>query len=163
MVFKKKNKNEIKDPKLEEDKNLSKKELKLKKEEQEFYAKVKKTETEQRITIILLDLLIKAVEKDVENFVPSIGTKSISQIDKQAKDMFEKLYNSKEVLAMFKDKERKTEMKPILDDLRSNKPTKWSTDAYFGYNAVKGKATAIRQMDENKELISKIENLFKWN
>jgi hypothetical protein len=48
----------------------------------------------------------------------------MSDIDKHAKDLLEKLYNSKEVKAMFADEDRKIEMKPIFTELRKVKPTK---------------------------------------
>jgi hypothetical protein len=48
----------------------------------------------------------------------------MSDIDKQAKDMFEKLSNSSEMRSIFKDKDRKIEFKPVMAGLRKIKPTK---------------------------------------
>ena len=152
-----------KKPKKGKEEKLSKKEEKLKKEEAEFKAKVMKAQKEQRITFILLDLLLDAIQNDIDNFVPSIGSYSMSDIDKKAKDFLDKLFNSREVKVLYKDKERKLEIKPVFYELRKKKPTKWETEAYTAYNIVRGKAKAIRNMPEEAALVKQVEQIFKWN
>jgi hypothetical protein len=65
--------------------------------------------------------------------------------------------------SIFKDKDRKIEFKPVMAGLRKIKPTKWSTEAFFSVNVIEEKAKAIRADETNKELIQKIENIFRWN
>jgi hypothetical protein len=64
---------------------------------------------------------------------------------------------------MFADEDRKIEMKPIFTELRKVKPTKWDKEAYFSLNFIEGKVAAIRADEKNKELINKVESIFKWN
>jgi hypothetical protein len=48
----------------------------------------------------------------------------MKDIDDKAKDLLEKLYDSKEVKAIYKDKDRKIELAPVFKELRNIKPTR---------------------------------------
>lgn len=65
--------------------------------------------------ILTMNKIIAAVKEELVNFVPSVGTKTLADIDSRAKELIKKIQNSKEFAELMKDKERKTELKePVL-------------------------------------------------
>ena len=141
----------------------NKKKEKLSKEEMEFQDSIEKTKELQRIVVLLLDLLISSVNKDKDNFDPLLTKKTMSDIDKEAKKLLDTLSSSMELKTLLKDNERKIELKSLIDQLKSVKPTRWSRDAYFACNVITEKAKFINEDEENKEIIAKVNKIFKWN
>jgi len=112
---------------------------------------------------LFLDKVVQAVRTDVANFVPSIGNKSMSDIDAQAKTLINELQSSREFITLMKEPERKLEVSPIFKELNKIRPTRWDAEAFFAVQLIQGKAKFIKEDGNNADLVRKINSVFKWN
>ncbi len=114
------------------------------------------------IFFVSLDKMIKKLEKDLKDFEPSIGIKSLGDINKEYSDFIKKIINSEEIKKIYMLEDYKTEIKQIIDSLSKNKPSNWYKNENFAINLIIAKAKSIKKINSNKELIKLGENK-KWN
>lgn len=119
-------------------------------------------QTSRIIIYTSLDKIIKELEKELKDFKPSIGIKTLGEINNQISSKLKKMNNSKELKEVYSFEDYKLEMKPIVDELNKNKPSSWDKEATFAMNLVKVKFDAIKKNEKNKELISQGEKK-EWN
>lgn len=123
-----------------------------------------KVSKEDSIKIILtLYVLLDFVSKDLKNFKPSIGTKSIGDINNSALKIIKNLNSSKEIKNIYLITERENEIKPILEELKKVKPAKWESQAFFSVNVIRNKAESLLiNNKKNQKLFKEIQNEFKY-
>ncbi|BDV03370.1 MAG: hypothetical protein HPPSJP_0910 [Candidatus Hepatoplasma scabrum] len=113
--------------------------------------------------IFTLYILLEDVTKDVKNFKPSIGTKSIGDINSSALKIIKNLNNSKEVKEIYLITERENEIRPILEELKKVKPIKWEDQAFFAVNVIRNKAQSLLiNNKQNQKLLEEIRSEFKY-
>lgn len=100
----------------------------------------------------LYDLII-SMEKELDDFKPSVGTRSIGDINKEGTDLLKSILKSESLSGIYESSDLMSEIKPILDDLSKSKPTNWAKESQFGVNLVKAKFESISKNPENKKLI----------
>ncbi len=111
--------------------------------------------SQQAYEDIYIDLYKSILDLDdqLKNFKPSIGTKSISQINNEFAEKIKDLINSDKLKDLYLIVERKEEFEPIIKQLHNTQPKKWQNDAYFAYNVIKekGKFLLEKKEQENNE------------
>lgn len=124
-----------------------------------------KVSKENSIKVIFkLFLLVDIVSKDLKNFKPSIGIKSIGDINNSALQVIKNLYNSEEVKKIYLIPERENELKPILEELKKVKPAKWEEQAFFSVNVIRNKAESLLHSNKkNQKLFKEIKREFKYS
>ena len=123
-----------------------------------------KAEKSRVIIFVSLNKMIKDLEKELKHFKPSIGIKSLGDINKEYSNMIKKIQHSKELKEVYDDPDYKLEIKELLDNLDKCKPSLWSknTDIQFSFNLIREKSNVLSKKDENKEYVK--EGLKKeWN
>ena len=121
-----------------------------------FYSKLKTT--------------IISLEKELKNFKPSIGIKSMSDINKEASDTVKAIKSSQEYMKLSQSEELKNNIVPIVEELLAERPNNWSTKCSFAINQIMNKADvlqkAITDKHQKEDLIAnqpkKKKISFKW-
>ena len=117
-----------------------------KRENEEF------SSTSHKKIYVDLYLDIMKLEEDLKNFKPSIGVKTISQINKDYHDNIKEILKSDELKEVYLIESRKEELQPILAELLSKKPVKWKSEAFFSYNLIMAKGVFFHEeLEKNKE------------
>lgn len=120
------------------------------------------SESNRIILFISLNETIEILNKELSEFKPSIGTKSLGDINKSASDIIKKIIDSKELKEIYALEDFKNEIKPILSDLNKNKPSTWKDEAWFALTLVQEKSKAIVSSGVFLEEI-KLGKEFKWS
>lgn len=94
-----------------------------------------------------LNYILENLEEDLNDFKPSVGTKTIGSINKQAYDMIKEISESEDLKNVYLINERRDEFKPIIDSFLQIQPSKWEREAFFAYNLVKNKSEAFKKTD----------------
>lgn len=113
-------------------------------------------------TILVLDELIESVITELKNFVPSVGNKTLSDIDNNAKEIIKSVQNSREFANLMKDKERKIELKEAVLQLSKVRATKWESQAFFGLQMIRSKAAFLKSDFKNYTTVKKIKQARIW-
>ncbi len=125
--------------------------------------KLRAKATSDRVALFsYLHELTKGIEKEVLEFQPSIGIKSLGDINKEAHAKIKAVAHSKELKGIYLSEDFKTEIKPIVDQLVKVKPSNWTKDAFFATSLVEAKYKAIEHTKENDEDIKRGKDL-EWN
>ncbi len=91
------------------------------------------------------------LEQQLKNFKPSVGTKSISQINNEFSSSIKDLVNSKKLKDLYLISERREEFEPVIKELEKIQPKKWQNEAYFAYNIIKEKGKFLLQKKEEEK------------
>ncbi len=108
-----------------------------------------------------LNKIIKNLNKELREFEPSIGTKSLGDINREYSSIIKAINDSDELKDIYELSDYKLEMNEVIDQLLKNKPSNWERDASFALNLIFVKYNAIKSISENKDLIKKGEKI-KW-
>ncbi len=124
--------------------------------------KLRNSITDDRIMLFsYLNETIETLKKEVEEFKPSVGIKSLGDINKEASEKIKSISNSKSLNQIYMSDDFKTEIKPIIDELLKVKPSNWTKEANFALGLVEAKFKSISSKKENKDLINKGKD-HKW-
>lgn len=123
---------------------------------------VNEAESARVILFTSLNKIITNLEKELEDFQPSVGTRTLGEINTEVSKSLKGITHSKELKDLYKFEDYKIEFKPIIDELNKVKPSTWSKDATFATNLVKVKFNAISKKKENSSIISEGEKR-EWN
>lgn len=124
--------------------------------------KIRQSAEENRIAIfVTLDRLINELKKDLKDFKPSVGTKSLGDINNDASSIIKKIAGSKELKEVYASEDFKLELKPIIDELNKSKPSTWDKEALFALSIIPAKLKAIKADKKNAPLI-KLGEKKKW-
>jgi|GEM_PF-2114463 len=82
-----------------------------------------KAEKERIAIFQKLNKIILDVEKEIADFKPSIGTKSLGQINNEYGHQIYEIKNSEELKTVFLREDYKAEMKEMIDGLSKEKPS----------------------------------------
>ncbi len=125
--------------------------------------KLKTEATTNRIALYatLYDL-VTGLEKELEDFKPSVGTKSLGDINKETSSLIKKISKSKQLSKIYLSDDFKTEIKPMVDELSKVKPSNWNKEASFAVGLVKAKFEALSKDKTNADDIKKGRTL-EWN
>ncbi len=102
-----------------------------------------------------LNETVSALVKEVNDFKPSIGTKSLGDINREAIDKIKEIKNSRALNQIYQSPDYKTEIKPIIDELAKVKPSNWTKEATFAIGLIEAKFKSISSKKENTDLIKK--------
>ena len=114
---------------------------------------IEAADTNRVLIFSSLNKIVIDLNKELEDFKPSVGTKSLGAINNEYIQKLKNIYKSKEVNEIFAFSDYKIELKPVLDELNNTKPSNWSKEATFATNLVKVKFDAISKNKDNKKLI----------
>ncbi len=109
---------------------------------------------------VVLDLLIENIKVKVAN-VHNLNI-SISDVNKWADDVLEKIKDSIELKEMYKSEDRKREFSMIINELSSVKANKWLEEAYFAINLIDNKVDAIYNNSEYKQLVEETKKKYEF-
>ncbi len=109
-----------------------------------------------------LNEIITNLEDEVKDFKPSVGIKSLGDINREASDNIKKIVKSNALKTIYLSDDYRLEIRPILDQLSTTKPSNWSKEAYFAIGLAKAKFEALSAKPENKEQIVQGQKL-EWN
>ncbi len=84
---------------------------------------LKAADTNRVLIFSSLNKIIIDLNEELKNFKPSVGTKSLGQINTDCAKKIKNLTNSKEVKEIFVFEDYKLELKPILEELNKVKPS----------------------------------------
>ncbi|BDU67479.1 MAG: hypothetical protein TYPL_1320 [Candidatus Tyloplasma litorale] len=123
-----------------------------------------RTQAENSRMVIFGSLMesIKRLEKDLEEFKPSVGIKSLGDINREFSNIIKNIKSSEEINSVYKSEDFKTELKQIIDELDNSKPSNWSKEASFSIGLIKAKVDAFYKNEENKKGLEEGKNK-KWN
>lgn len=125
--------------------------------------KIKNQALENRAVIFgSLNQLLITLEKDIKDFKPSIGTRSLGEINREFSSIIDFILNSRELKEVYYDEDFKNEMSPIFKELKKAKPSNWEKDAQFALNLIRAKSLQIKKGEETKENYKKGLKK-KWN
>ncbi len=96
-----------------------------------------------------LNEIVNRLEEYLKDFKPSIGMKSMKQINDEISFEIEEIINSEDLKEVYFVEERKQELKPVLDELKKSKPSKWELEAFFAINLIKAKAKSLEIVNSN--------------
>ncbi len=108
-----------------------------------------------------LNKLISNLEKELENFQPSVGVKSLGDINKFYTNEIKAISHSNELKDVYKIPDYKIELEPIINELFKSKPSNWSKDAQFSINLVLVKVEAMKKLGNYEKKIIEGEKI-KW-
>ncbi len=124
--------------------------------------KIRSKATADRVALFSsLNTIITGLNKELKDFKPSVGTRSLGDINKEASDKVKEILNSESLKAIYLSEDFKVEIKPILDELSKSKPSNWNKEASFATGLVEAKFKAISHEKENKEDINRGKKL-EW-
>ncbi|NQX83548.1 MAG: hypothetical protein HRS50_02455 [Mycoplasmataceae bacterium] len=121
-----------------------------------------KSESNRIIIFVSLNETIKILEKELKLFKPSVGIRSLGDINKEASTIIKKIISSKELSEVYVSEDFKNELKPILTELNKSKPSTWNKDATFALSLIKAKTKSIIFKKENIS-DAKLGKTKKWN
>ncbi len=124
----------------------------IQRKEEEDISKVKYTEV-----YLELNNILDKLEDYLKDFQPSVGIKSMKQINDEISQEIESIVNSDDLREVYLVEERKMELKPILDELRKSKPSKWEIESFFAINVIKAKSNSIKKTTNDSIEEEKIE------
>ncbi len=99
--------------------------------------------------------ITQATAKEVAEFQPSIGIRSLGDINKDAHKKIKAIAHSKALKGIYLSEDFKIEIKPIIDELNKVKPSNWTKEASFSLSLVEAKYKAIEHTVENDEDIKR--------
>lgn len=102
-----------------------------------------------------LNHLITSLETELKDFKPSVGVKSLGDINKEYSDKIKDIVNSKELKDIYSLEDFRNEIKPILNELIKAKPSNWSKEASFATGLAKEKFNALNKAAKNKSELTK--------
>lgn len=116
------------------------------------------------IIFISLNKMIQELEKEIKNFVPSVGIKSLGDINKDYSTRIKNIQSSKELEEVFEDPNYKLEMKDAIKKLSEVKPSLWwkNSDIQFSFNVINAKTNVIVDNKKNEKYVKEGNNK-KWN
>ena len=124
--------------------------------------KLRNSATSGRVIIFsALDITIRNLNKELEDFKPSIGLKSLGEINKEYFERIKLISASEEVKSIYVSEDYKAEMKPIINGLLKVKPSNWNKDAMFSVNLIDVKIAALKKSKINSEWVKTGEKM-KW-
>lgn len=114
------------------------------------------------IIFVSLNKLIGDLQKELDDFKPSIGLKSLGQINKEYGDQVKALSKSKELKNVFQSQDFKLELSEAIQSLLKTKPSNWTKKASFAVNIISQKSKSLKSDSNNKSLVNDGEKK-KWN
>ena len=111
---------------------------------------------------LLLESLLNYVEDSMIKFNEDPQSVSISKVNEVAGNAINYIISSKEIKKVYELEDRRAEFKPILEELKSVKPTQWNKEAYFSIALVQAKSKNYKENPEYKNIVDKISK-HKWN
>ncbi len=123
-----------------------------------------KAERSRIIIFISLDKLIKDINKELKNFVPSIGIKSLGDINREYSNKIKNIQNSVDLKNVYDDPDYKLEINNVVNNLSKCKPSSWekNIDVQFSINLIKAKANVLKKNEKYNEYVKEGNNK-KWN
>ncbi len=125
--------------------------------------KIRTQATSDRIALFsALHEITQNTAAEVRDFQPSIGIKSLGDINKEAHKKVKDIAHSKALKGIYLSPDFKIEIKPIIDELVKTKPSNWEKEASFSLSLVEAKYKAIEHTVENDEDIKRGKDL-EWH
>lgn len=100
-----------------------------------------------------LYFLVSNLEEKIEHFDPLGGFYSIGDINKNFSKAILDIKNSNDLQDVFLFEERKSEFKPVIDELVNTKPSKWNLESNFALSLIKSKSEFLKDDPSNEELV----------
>ena len=112
-----------------------------------------KAEKSRVIVFVSLEKMINDLSNELKDFVPSIGIKSLGDINKEYSHKIKKIQHSKELKEVYDDPDYKIELKHAIGSLSKHKPSSWSknSDVQFSLNLIKAKTIVLLKNKEYKQ------------
>ncbi len=124
--------------------------------------KIRTQATADRVALFsTLNTIIVDLNKELKDFKPSVGMRSLGDINKEASDKIKEIVKSDVLKGIYLSEDFKNEIKPVLDELSKHKPSNWSKEASFATGLVEAKFKALSKKEENKEDIKRGKKL-EW-
>ncbi len=118
--------------------------------------KIRNQASENRIALFAsLNKTIVDLENELKDFKPSVGIKSLGDINREASELIKQIVHSDELKTIYLSEDYRNEILPIMDDLSTTKPSNWNKEASFAVELVKAKFNAISQNKSNSAIIEK--------
>lgn len=125
--------------------------------------KIREQATSDRVAIFsALNQLVDSLNAELKDFKPSVGMKSLGDINKEYHHTVKVIAHSKELKNVYHSHDFKIEMKPIVDQLVKVKPSNWSKEALFATGLIHAKFNALASEEVNKEDIKRGKT-HEWN
>ncbi len=125
--------------------------------------KIRSQASADRIALFAsLNQLVNNLEKEIEDFKPSVGTKSLGDINREASEKIKKIIKSDSLKTIYLSDDYRLEIRPIMDLLSTTKPSNWNKEASFATGLVKAKFDAISKLADTQEDINRGLEL-EWN
>lgn len=105
---------------------------------------------------------LNKLNKELKDFKPSIGLKSLGDINKEFSDLVKDIKKSDELKNVYLSEDYQTELKPVIESLSASKPSNWISDAQFAINIVNAKYNQIITNSDNAELVNEGKDK-KWS
>ncbi len=122
--------------------------------------KIRSQASSDRIALFSsLNEIVTNLEKEIADFKPSVGTKSLGDINREASDRIKSFIKSDALKTIYLSDDYRIEIRPIMDLLSTTKPSNWEKQASFATGLVKAKYSAIEKVKDNEEQVNRGKNL----
>lgn len=126
--------------------------------------KIRQQASADRVALFAtLNTIIEDLDNELKDFKPSVGIKSLGDINKEVHHQIKLIAHSKALKSIYLSGDFKIEIKPIIDQLMKVKPSNWSKDALFATGLVKAKFAALSQVKENQPEIKRGKETKEWH
>ena len=97
-----------------------------------------------------LNIIVHDLENEIADFKPSIGIKSLGEINAEYSGKVNDIINSEELKSVYLRQDYKSEMKEMIDGLAKDKPSNWKVnpESQFSMNLIKVKNEALFNKEE---------------
>lgn len=114
--------------------------------ENDKWKKIQNNAKTSRVLVFFsLNNLIINLKKELNDFEPSIGIKSLGEINKEYSLIIKSIIDSKDLQNIYQIEDFKNEMKMIIDKLYKVRPSQWTKDAEFEVSLVMKKFDSIKR------------------
>ncbi len=113
--------------------------------------KIRNQASQDRIALFTrLNDIANKLEAELKDFKPSVGMKSLGDINKEATSVIKHIHSSKMLKGIYKSEDFKNEIMPIVEELYKIKPSKWVQEASTALSLIHHKYKSIEAREENK-------------
>ncbi len=112
-------------------------------------------------SIFKTELTILEVEHDLENFKPSVGTKTFKEISSHANETIDAILKDENYRELKKSEKYFPILEEIIKPLSKEKATNWEKNCFISINICKAKAIAYKEKE--KELYKEVKKEMKKN
>ncbi len=118
--------------------------------------KVRTQASQDRIALFSsLYYTIENLNKELKDFKPSVGTKSLGDINTEASSKIKEILKSEALTVIYKSDDYRKEIEPVLLELSKVKPSNWTKEATFATSLIEAKFNAASKKKEYAEDIKR--------